>query len=545
MIWLNTFSIIDFLSPAITGLVMGIFLYRYWRITRQDTDLLFIISIFFIFAWGLMVGCSDNVVPSGVPATAIPKAAERTLFLCRAQYCFGLLFLVSLTHFALRYCQSQHLRGWWFLWLYAGALLVMPLFWSESFIRAPETPLSETSNWKVVLPWQPTPGPLAPLFAVMIFVVSGYVQYLMWSRPRPKLARNHVSVRANSVWLGLTGFLIAGAVSVIEGAIGYAGVSFGSLCFALSMIVLGIGLAEEYSCSEREREHVTKRFQSYVDPSLVQYVLEHPDQRHFDGEVREMTVVFTDLDGFTTLSEKLREGVVPLLNEYLSMMSPLIREHNGYRNKFLGDGTMFFYGAPQRNPDHAIHAVWTVLKMREMMEQFNESLAARRLPTLSMRTGVSTGKMIVGDAGSEDASDYTVLGDAVNLGSRLESANKVTGTRILFSQRTADLLPPDFVLLRPIAKLQVVGLTRPVMTYEPLARFNQITDFQKKVAELTRSMVDCFLHGDFSGCLQAEERMTRELGPGKLGALYRELCKEYLLQPPGANFTGTIVLTSK
>lgn len=158
-----------------------------------------------------------------------------------------------------------------------------------------------------------------------------------------------------------------------------------------AMVVLAIGLAEDHHHSEAQRKHVTRRFESYVDPALVKYVIENPQTEHIAGEVRELTVVFTDLEGFTALTERLREDAVSLLNEYLRLMVPLIRSHNGYRNKFLGDGMMFFYGAPEQNPDHAIHAVATVLKMQETMVTFNALIAERRkhlgpdFPHLAMR----------------------------------------------------------------------------------------------------------------------------------------------------------------
>ena len=317
------------------------------------------------------------------------------------------------------------------------------------------------------------------------------------------------------------------------------------------MVVMAIGLAEEHALSEREREHVTRRFQSYVDPSLVKYVIEHPERRRIEGELREMTVVFTDLEGFTPLTERLREGAVPLLNEYLKLMVPLIRGHNGYRSKFLGDGMMFFYGAPEQNPDHAIHAVATVLKMQEMMVTFNQSLANQRqhlcdnTPMLKMRTGVSSGPMIVGDAGPQEASDYTVVGETVNLGARLESANKLMGTRILLSERTVELLPRDLFLLRPIGRLQVVGSTRAVMTYEPLVDLIQASDLQKATADLTRAVIEQFVKGRFSECLEAVALMERELGLSKFSQNYRQWCEEYLRRAPKHPFNGEIVLTSK
>jgi CHASE2 domain-containing sensor protein len=126
----------------------------------------------------------------------------------------------------------------------------------------------------------------------------------------------------------------------------------------------------EILVEKAERRRITRRFSSYADPALVRYVIEHPEQDVMSGHEREMTVVFTDLAGFTTISETLREKVVPLLNEYLGMMAKIVAKHNGYVNKFLGDGIMFFYNAPRDNPDHAADAIVTVLEMQEAVAGF-------------------------------------------------------------------------------------------------------------------------------------------------------------------------------
>ncbi|MDH3584669.1 MAG: CHASE2 domain-containing protein, partial [Phycisphaerae bacterium] len=179
-----------------------------------------------------------------------------------------------------------------------------------------------------------------------------------------------------------------------------------------AMVVVWMGgTVWRYFVERAERARVTGRFRSYVDPALVDYVMEHPEQATLEGEIRELTVVFTDLAGFTSISEKLGAKVVPLLNEYMSLMVPVIRRHGGYVNKFLGDGIMFFFGAPRSSATHASDAVGTALEIQEVMRSFNEQLGGRGLPTVMTRLGMCTGEMVVGDMGPADASDYTVLGD--------------------------------------------------------------------------------------------------------------------------------------
>jgi class 3 adenylate cyclase/CHASE2 domain-containing sensor protein len=236
-----------------------------------------------------------------------------------------------------------------------------------------------------------------------------------------------------------------------------------------------------------ERAHVTKRFSSYVDQKIVDYVIEHPDTA-LDGQVREMSVIFTDLAGFTTLSEQLRERSVGVLSDYLGLMVPVIRKHDGVLNKFLGDGIMCFFNAPYDDPDHAVHAVRTVLEMQRTMKAFAARMAEQGLHGLSMRCGVSTGNMVVGDSGPADYQDYTVLGDAVNFASRLESANKATGTNILISQRTTELLGDQF-LLRPVGRLLVVGKSEGVMAYEPLAAVEEATPDERTLCSTSTAVM--------------------------------------------------------
>ena len=135
----------------------------------------------------------------------------------------------------------------------------------------------------------------------------------------------------------------------------------------------------------RERARIRKRFVSYIDPAIVNYYEEHPDVDGAAGQRREMTVVFTDLAGFTTISEKLGESTVNLLNEFFGKMVPVVRANSGVVNKFLGDGLMFFYNAPSDNPNHAADAVQTVLEMRKVLMAFNLVIKERGLPPVGMR----------------------------------------------------------------------------------------------------------------------------------------------------------------
>ena len=346
-----------------------------------------------------------------------------------------------------------------------------------------------------------------------------------------------------AAYLALNGYVLFDHGNLIVGAAGPL--------VAVAAVFTG-GTLAKLLVERWERARITRRFSSYVDPKVVEYVVKHPDQIHFEGQVREMTVVFCDVAGFTKLTEKHGSSTVPMLNALWGVMVPVIRRHGGIVNKFLGDGVMFFFGAPEQSANHAADAVAAVLAMRDALGSFNGETAAKSgWPALSLRWGVSTGNMVVGDAGSADtgagggAADYTVLGDNVNLGSRLEGANKAVGTAALLTGRTVELAKDSGVLYRPIGKLCVVGKREAVMTYEPLARLDGASEQQKQLAADTKAMVDAFLAGDLPACVAAIERMEAAHGADRLTAVYRERCEWFLRDPSPEPFDCQIVLTEK
>jgi class 3 adenylate cyclase/CHASE2 domain-containing sensor protein len=313
-----------------------------------------------------------------------------------------------------------------------------------------------------------------------------------------------------------------------------------------AFIVWGSLTVGRYISERRHRSKIEARFRSYVDPQVVNFAIENIEKAAFDGEVRLMSVVFTDLAGFTTISEQLRERTVPLLNDYMSLMLPIIRQHSGVWNKFLGDGIMFFFGAPHENLVHARDAVESVLQMQKALIGFNDTLREKKLPAVSMRAGISTGSMIVGDAGSlsPQASDYTVLGDEVNLGARLESANKYLGSRVLMNDLAAQLCGDDF-LIRPMGNICVKGKTEGVMSYEPLCHMSDATPAQKQLAKLSTEIVDCFRTSEFNECVRCATALEEEFGSSAFTQLYLNLSRLYVVEPPGEKFDGQIILAEK
>jgi len=219
--------------------------------------------------------------------------------------------------------------------------------------------------------------------------------------------------------------------------------------------------------SEREHRWVRGAFSSYVSPDLVEQLVENPSHLKLSGERRELTFVFTDLEGFTALVERSEPTViVPLLNNYLDGMSRIAFEHDGTIDKIVGDAIHLIFGAPLAQPDHAARAVACALKMDAFATAYAAQVRTEGIPLGETRIGVNTGPTIIGNFGGERRFDYTAHGDAINTAARLESVNKYLGTRVCVSGHTAELCPEFHG--RPAGSLILKGKTRGIDVFEPL-----------------------------------------------------------------------------
>ncbi len=233
-------------------------------------------------------------------------------------------------------------------------------------------------------------------------------------------------------------------------------------------LALFAGVAWRYFVEDREKRHVRRLFGRYVSKDVVDQLMSDPSLVKLGGQRRTMTVLFSDIRGFTSASERGEpEAVVAQLNEYFGAMVDVLFRHQGTLDKFVGDMVMGLFGAPLADPAHADHAVATALEMSATLDALNTRWTAEGRPTLDIGIGINTGEMIAGNIGSEAIMSYTVIGDAVNLGARLESLNKEHGTRILISESTRAALTQP-VATRAIGEVTVKGRTRPVLVYEVL-----------------------------------------------------------------------------
>ncbi len=225
-------------------------------------------------------------------------------------------------------------------------------------------------------------------------------------------------------------------------------------------------LAWQYFVEGREKRQVKKLFSRFVSRDVYEQLMADPSRAALGGARRTMTVLFSDVRGFTSLSEKGQpEDVVRQLNEYFSRMVQVLFEHRGTLDKFVGDMVMALFGAPLDDPDHAEHAVRAALAMSSALDDLNRQWASQGRPQLDIGIGINTGDMVAGNIGSVTIMSYTVIGDAVNLGARLESLNKDYSSRILISETTRSSLKGRYDI-RPLGEVTVKGKSRPVAIFE-------------------------------------------------------------------------------
>jgi adenylate cyclase len=236
---------------------------------------------------------------------------------------------------------------------------------------------------------------------------------------------------------------------------------------ALAIVFAFVGdLGWKYFVEGREKRLIKKMFSRYVSKDVFDQLVANPSLAALGGARRNMTVLFSDIRGFTTMSEKgTPEDVVAQLNQLFTRMVAVVFEHRGTVDKFVGDMIMALYGAPLDDSDHADHAVTTALAMIRTLHELNREWEIEGKPTLDIGIGINTGDMVAGNIGSDTIMSYTVIGDAVNLGARLESLNKDYGTRIIISEFTRVALKGQYDV-RPLGEVVVKGKTRPVAIFE-------------------------------------------------------------------------------
>jgi len=369
----------------------------------------------------------------------------------------------------------------------------------------------------------------------MLFALAFVLLFFLASAKLPPLPR------------ALSGFLAT--VFVIFAAIALfrlTGIFFSPLIAAFAMVTAVI-LREiiSYAGSEREKQFLRKAFSTYVSDDVVKEIISDPSRLQLGGTKRHMTAVFTDLKGFSTMSEKLDpETLVSILNRYLTAMSDVVLAEKGTIDKYIGDAIVAFFGAPVEMQDHALRACLSAITMRRVEKELNRAILAEKVSPVPLftRIGINTGSMVAGNMGTENKMNYTIMGNSVNLAARLESANKQYGTWILATEQTIREAG-DRILSRKLDRIRVVGISEPLQIYELMNTQEDATSGERKLVEIFHQAMASYEKRNWSEATEGFwESMAIDGGPSEM---YLKRCQHFMLHPPKDDWDGVFNLKAK
>lgn len=301
----------------------------------------------------------------------------------------------------------------------------------------------------------------------------------------------------------------------------------------------------KYFAELKQRKEIQTAFGKYLSPNVMKEVLKNPHLLHRSGIKREITVFFSDIAGFTSISELLDpHALIELINDYLETMTNIIMKYDGTLDKYVGDEIVAYFGAPINQVDHAQRACNVALEMRAVLPKLQEKWKKEGKPIVDFRIGINTGIAIVGNIGSENHFDYTIMGDEVNLGSRLEGANKKYGTKIMVSEDTY-LKVKNYFDFRHLDYLRVKGKKEAIRVYELLAHKGRISDTGAKLLETFNKGINLYLDRKFG---EANEEFKKALAiypddsPSKLYAERSEILRDF---PPPEDWDGVFTMKTK
>ena len=362
------------------------------------------------------------------------------------------------------------------------------------------------------------------------------------------------------VWALLIGFLVTRFdtfLSIVSGVSGmvllvaaflvffwtsriYLGLAVPLAASTLAFVSLMVG---KFLTVNREKAFLHGAFSRYLAPEVITEIINDPDKLNLGGEKREMTAMFTDIQGFATISEQLDPTqLVKLLNRYLTAMSNIIMENVGTVDKYEGDAIIAFYGAPVFRPDHPALACRSAIAMKAAERELNRTIVAEGLSPVPLftRIGINTGDMVVGNMGAENKMDYTIMGNAVNLAARLEGVNKQYRTGgILISEYTRAKIGDEFPLRR-LDRVRVVGVSAPLRLYEIPAE-----NVTAQLLETWERAIDLYESRDFASALWLFNSIMQARGGDGVAELFAGRCETYVREPPPEDWDAVRNLTEK
>jgi len=340
--------------------------------------------------------------------------------------------------------------------------------------------------------------------------------------------------------LGLVGYTLATWVAFEYGLI------LNTLYpYVAYLLAFAVAYVYRYFTESRYAKQTENAFSKYVSHQVVQKILENPKMLKLGGEKREMTVLFSDIAGFTTISEKSEaEALVEQLNEYLDAMTSIIIDNEGTLDKYIGDAVMAFWNAPLDLDNHAERACLTALAYQEKNAELRKKWESEGKPLFYARIGLNTGPMVVGNIGSHRRFDYTVIGDSVNLGARLEGVNKFFDTSIIISETT--FKEAKYAIeARELDRVAVKGKAKPVTIYELQARKGELSDLQKKLNAEFKKALELYRHQQWDkAILGFKNCLNIQLSDGA-SKTYIDRCEHLKIEKLPKNWDGSYTLKTK
>ncbi len=311
------------------------------------------------------------------------------------------------------------------------------------------------------------------------------------------------------------------------------------------IIVFASLKAYDYFKQSSKSRFIQSAFGQYLSPVIIKKLIQDPGNLSLGGSEQRLTAYFSDIAAFSSFSEKMTPTeLVDLLNEYLTAMSEIIIKHDGTIDKYEGDAIIAFFGAPIESPDHATKACLASLEMHEKLVEMRADWAERGKPEVQVRMGLNTGRMVVGNMGSKMRMDYTIMGDAVNLASRLEGVNKIYGTQLMISQFTHEDVDPN-VETRALDQIRVMGKNEPITIYEVLAVKGQLPPEKVEAMDLFAKGLELYRQKNFKEAMTVFKKVLEILPNDGPSHTYIKRSEEYIVEPPPEEWDGIYQMTSK
>lgn len=301
---------------------------------------------------------------------------------------------------------------------------------------------------------------------------------------------------------------------------------------------------------EKEKRFIRGAFAQYLAPSVIEQLTNNPEFLKLGGEKKVLTAFFSDVAGFSTISEKLSpDELVNLLNEYLTEMTDIVLEHSGTVDKFEGDAIIAFFGAPVPYDDHALRACLVSIDMQKSLAKLREKWSKephwpKIVHSMQMRIGLNTGPMVVGNMGSKTRMDYTMMGDSVNLAARLEGANKQYGTLNMISEHTYKDVKGS-VEVRELDLIRVVGKTEPVRVFELLDRKGKVPHEMEKAYKVYAEGLELYREKKWDAAIVKFGETISLKQDDEPSKRYIVRCEEFKENPPPADWDGVFSMTTK